>query len=132
VSINPYQAPSGVPAPATDARHRPLVLSVVCLMFFVFSIIGLYPYWLQLPTVRYRFGMAFTVYSAINYLLSIVCFIGFWRMTRWSVYLYLALVLIGYLVGYVHDFEVQPWSLIADGLILAMGIAYYRRMRWRL
>jgi hypothetical protein len=118
--------------PGVPDHRRPLIISIICVFFFVSLAISLYPYWRDLPTIRYRYGLGYAIYLVTNYLLSILCFIGFWRMARWSVYLYAALVGAQYAIQYLYQFEFYPWAVPIAALVFFTGLAYYRRMQWRL
>ena len=83
--------------------------------------------WLPLPPAWHRiFGYAF--HMLVSAILSIVCMYGFWKMWRWSVFVYCALVVLD-ILHYWLLLRARVYAPAAEAVIALVGLLYMRRMR---
>ena len=130
MTANPYISPTSELAPATRSR-RPILISLLCIVgFAVFAISFKQYFTMVVPAARQSQGEAMAMYLVANWLLTVVSFFGYWRMAKWSVWLYGTLIVLGITVGIANSYPNTAKSIIVPLFIFAIGIVYYRRMRW--
>ena len=101
---------------------RPKLLAVVAVAGFVSSFL-----WVPLPR-GWHIGLGYAVHMALSSLLGMVCMYGFWKMWRWSVYVYAALAVLDAL----HYCVLRPRAYGPPALEIAfaiVGFMYVRKMQ---
>lgn len=112
----------------TSSPERPLLITLLCL------VLGLFQATFALSTLRViSYGDFFPIlfYHLAISLLKLAGLIGFWRMSRWGVYLFGILFLISDLPAM---FRHQAWLSITSPtflslVLLGLGIHYNKKMR---
>jgi hypothetical protein len=84
------------------------------------------------PAVRYQIGLGFAICSVVNWMFSILCFVGFWRMSKWAVFLYPTLIVSGGVIQYLYQLPISLPAMLPAILVLLAVLIYYRNMRWRI
>ena len=110
------EAPTGV---------RPRAISVVC----IWAVLGLLTH---LPMIfsdaTRKFGAWYPPYLGFSTLLGIACFVGFWTMRKWALFLYTSLWIFNQIVM-LSTGHWSPFSLLIPGIMIAIGFKYLDRMR---
>jgi hypothetical protein len=108
-------------------------MTLFCVVGFGVFAVSFKPYFtVVVPAAKESQGEAIATYLVANWLLTVVSFVGYWRMAKWGVWLYGTLFLLGIAVGIANSYPNTARSILGPCGILAIGIVYYRRMRWRL
>ncbi len=105
-------------------RKRPLLLSIVCIMGFiwiVFSFPGIFS-----PAIK-KLGDFYPALSGMIVAITFISFIGLWHMKRWGVNLYILVFFIKQLFLIVIDDVSAPGIIISIFFICSM-LPYYKRM----
>jgi hypothetical protein len=106
------------PAPA-----RPTAVSVIAIIGFIGSLI-----WAPLPPA-WHLGFGYAFHMLLSSTLGMVCMYGFWRMWRWSVFVYAGLAALDTLY-YCVLLRHRVYGPPALELVIALlGFMYLRRMR---
>jgi hypothetical protein len=106
-------------------KKRPPLITFLC----VFSLIGAM---LSIPVIISSFsqdiGKLYPSYVAVSSLIGIGCMIGFWKMQKWALYLYIALTVVNQVVlitmGTWHIY-----SLIIPNLVILVVFKYKNLMK---
>jgi hypothetical protein len=101
---------------------RPKLIAVIAVAGFVCSL-----FLVPLP-LAWHLGFGYAFYMALRSALGMVCMYGFWRMWRWSVYVYAALAM----VDVFHFYMIRPreYGPPALEIVFALvGFMYVRKMQ---
>lgn len=105
--------------------ERPALLTIICLAGFFFNgILG--PILVYSPEIQ-MLGKAYALYCSLGFTLLIICFYGLWNMRRWAVWTLGTYAVVNLGVGWA----LGHWERgnLANLVILAISVFYYRRMR---
>ena len=104
-------------------------MTLFCVVGFVLFAVSFIPY--ITVVVPAADSVAMAAYLVANWLLTVVSIVGYWRMAKWSVWLYGTLCVMGVVVGIANSYPIATTarSMLVPLLILAIGIVHYRRMR---
>jgi hypothetical protein len=122
VTLNEYSA-----GPEFGSR-RPLPLTLFCMLgwlaiaFAVGRIVSQWEAFSALPPVQV-FG------APVALAVAAVALVGYWLMRRWGLWLALIAVLARVVAGLVGTLPLQPADLIWPGVIVVLGLVYFRRLR---
>ena len=107
-------------------QKRPLIISIICILFVVYSIISIVfsyrtisehsiPYWNL-------------ILSLIIHLVGLIAIAGIWAMRKWGLLLYLALALIIQIeMGLLNTWS--PYLLVAPAVIIGSGLLFYKKFK---
>src|SRR6266446_5045127 len=101
---------------------RPKPVAVVAVAGFVCSL-------LFVPFPRaWHIGLGYALHMALSSLLGMVCMYGFWKMWRWSVYIYATLAMLDVL----HYCFLRPRAYgppAVETVFAVVGFMYIRKMQ---
>lgn len=110
---------------------RPFVITALCVLFFIFLCVALIAVLVN-PENAIRtlepYGVWYTAFLLTSTICTAVAFIGFWKMKRWGLYVYVAMFLIGIVVSYAALGWVTVGGLLAPIALIAVVAFYFRRM----
>ncbi len=108
--------------------QRPRIITIACIVGFVVFGLSLF----GLPTMYTMLTAAYGDWYGPIWLLSLgltfASLIGYWRMKRWGVLLYVGAFIVGTAVGILLGLPFTIPGVIVPALISALGLAYLRRM----
>jgi hypothetical protein len=130
MTTNPYQSPvsDSVPSLPPDTR-RPLPITILCIIGFAAFILAFRNYFTIVVPAAREISDAMAAYLVANFVLTVVSFVGYWRMAKWGVWLYAMLCAFGIGLGVLQTHRITAKEIV-PAVVLAIGICYYRRMRW--
>ncbi len=101
---------------------RPRAVGVVAVIGLICSV-----FWLPLPPAWHR-GIGYGFHMLVSSALGMVCMYGFWRMWRWSVFVYALLTLLD-MLHYWILLRARVYAPAVEAVIAFVGLLYLRRMR---
>ena len=108
--------------------ERPLAITIFCIIGIGILVVSL----LAIPTVATllteKVGAWYAPFLIVSFLITLACFIGYWMMKRWGVYLYTAIFAIGTAVSVFFGLPISLPGLIVPVLVIILGFAYIKRM----
>lgn len=104
---------------------RPAFLSILCVLGLAGCFLKMI---LVISPVVQSHGRLYAVYLSLSSVVMIACLAGFWMMKRWAFWGFLAYVAVDQTV-YWHMGYWDPIAALLKGLILLVGLFYYRRLR---
>lgn len=111
-----------------DPKRRPWPIGILCVIGWLGIAVAaarILQHWralADLPTAR-------VMGAPVALTVSAVALLGYWRMRRWGLYLMLAGVLVRVITGITGTLPLRPLDLLWPGVILLLGLVYYRRLR---
>ncbi|MBN1684992.1 MAG: hypothetical protein JW855_06160 [Gammaproteobacteria bacterium] len=110
-------------------KTRPLLISVVCVLGFLFTALGIgvilfFPHSVE-ELVR-LYGHHLPVWSVITNIFSLIAFIGIWRMKYWGIILYCFAYGAGAFHSHMTGYEIL-WAYIPGLIVIASSLLYLRR-----
>ncbi len=115
----------------SELNKRPAVITIVC----IFSFIGFAMIFVSLlrPAIRglliQRYGMIIMFLTLLTLIFGISGIIGYWRMSRWGVYLYSIMVIISLGGGMMLGIQTGPMAYVMPFVIIGIGLAYFKQMK---
>lgn len=109
-------------------QQRPLVITIVCVIAFlalgisVFTLPSLY------RTLTMAYGSWYGPVWLASLALSVASLIGYWRMKKWGVLLYIGTAVTSVVLGYQQGLPFTWAGLAAPLLVSVLGLVYLRRM----
>jgi hypothetical protein len=108
----------------TQVTQRPVAITVICILGFIGAA-------LSLPVIfssgASNIGGWYPPVLALSAVVGLICMIGLWKMKKWAVFLYTAMVIVIQIVLFsMHLWT--PFSLLFPAIIIAIGFAYLSRM----
>ncbi|HZE58347.1 MAG TPA: hypothetical protein VE031_10875 [Chthoniobacterales bacterium] len=108
----------------TPTAQRPVAITVICILGFIGAA-------LSIPVIfssaASNIGGWYPPVLGISALVGVICMIGLWKMKKWAVFLYTAMVVVIQIVLFsMHLWA--PFSLLFPAIIIAIGFAYLSRM----
>jgi len=115
---------------------RPIIITLVCIMVFMWFVLVCYN--LLSPTYRSGwiedYGILYTSIYALSAILALIGIIGYWKMQRWGIYIYLLSNILDRLARFLLnvnvDYGLLPPSqyLLPMLIIIITGIIFYKKM----
>lgn len=118
---------------ASKIGKRPLIITLICVFNFIgiaISFLGLLNPEQRALIVR-RAGAVMVPIAFIICLLTFVGLIGYWKMRKWGVWVYLSMAVINFGSDFLFKLRlsqtgiIQYWLII---LVIAIGLFYFDRM----
>jgi hypothetical protein len=108
----------------TQVSQRPVAITVICILGFVGAA-------LSIPVVfsstASNIGGWYPPVLGLSAVVGLICMIGLWKMKKWAVFLYTAMVVVIQIVLFsMHLWN--PFSLLFPAIIIAIGFAYLAKM----
>lgn len=111
-----------------QASNRPTSITVLCVIIFiafVFGGISLAGFYGLLTSL---YGDWYGPFWIATLLLTLVSLVGFWRMKRWGVYIYVGLFVVGTAVGLIMGIPFTLIGVIVPMAISILGIVNLKKM----
>jgi hypothetical protein len=108
----------------TPPVKRAKILSVVCVMGYLWALVGLAV--IISPTIK-KFGTWYPALFGILVSLKFISYVGVWHMKKWGVELMLLAYSLEVCLAFTLDF-IAPVNIVIGILSLAAVLPYYRRM----
>ncbi len=118
---------------ASKIGKRPLIITLICVFNFIgitISFLGLLVPEERALIVR-RVGAIMVPIAFIICLLTFVGLIGYWKMRKWGVWVYLSMALINFSSDFLFKLRLSQTGIIQYGLIIfviVIGFIYFNRM----
>jgi hypothetical protein len=108
--------------------ERPIAITVFCIIGIGLIVLSLVAVPNIADLLTEKVGGWYVPFLIASLLITLACFIGYWMMKRWGVYLYTAIFAIGTAVSVFFGLPVSLPGLIVPVLVIILGFAYIKRM----
>lgn len=116
---------NGTPLATKVPSKRPVIITGYCIFLFVFFPVAVW----QVVSGAYNQGPSwFPAFVFLSQLVACTCVVGLWLMRRWAIMVYACFFPISQVAIFVSGFW-TPITFIAPICFLALGLAFYRRMK---
>lgn len=109
-------------------QKRPLAITIICLIAFLALGVSLF----MLPSLYRTLTTTYASWYGPVWLaslaLSVVSLIGYWRMKKWGVFLYILTAVGSTVIGLQQGLPFTWLNLAAPLLVSILGLVYLRRM----
>lgn len=114
----------------TTTVKRPAIITITCILGFLGALMMLLT--LLNPSARTQMIQEEGV-IIIPFLMSIFIFwvagmIGYWKMKRWGVYLYIVMAVISIGGGFLFNLQTGTFSYLMPIIVIGIGLIYLKRM----
>jgi hypothetical protein len=109
----------------TPASPRPTAITVICILGFIGAAISI-P--VIFSDIARAIGPWYPPYLGFSALAGLICMVGLWKMRKWSVFAYTALVVLNQIVL----FSMGVWNVFAlliPAIVIAIAFAHLSKMR---
>jgi hypothetical protein len=108
----------------TQVTQRPVIITVICILGFIGAALSI-P--LIFSSAASNIGGWYPPFLGLSAVGGLICMIGLWKMKKWAVFLYTALVVVVQIVLFaMHVWT--PFSLLVPAIIIAIGFANLSKM----
>jgi hypothetical protein len=112
-----------------DEQHieRPTIITVICIIGFIgagFSLV-LLAMW---DTLARKIGPWYPPFLLAAAAVGMVCFLGMWRMRKWSVLLYTGVTVLNQVVM-LWQGAWNPMALLIPAVVIGIGFSQFNKMR---
>src|SRR3954466_14369365 len=108
----------------TQPAARPVAITVICILGFIGAAVTL-P--LIFSATAAMIGSWYPPFLGLSALVGLICMIGLWKMKKWAVFLYTALVVVCQIVLLSTGLW-NAFSLLVPAIIIAIAFAYLSKM----
>jgi hypothetical protein len=108
----------------TQPTARPVAITVICIIGFIGAAISL-P--LIFSAAAAGIGSWYPPFLGLSAVVGLICMIGLWKMKKWAVFLYTAMVVVSQVVLLSTGFW-NPFSLLLPAIVIAIGFANLSKM----
>jgi hypothetical protein len=114
----------------TTTVKRPAIITIICILGFLGAVMMLLT--LLNPSARTQMIQEEGV-IIIPFLMSIFIFwvagmIGYWKMKRWGVHLYIVMAVISIGAGFLFNLQTGTISYLMPIIVIGIGLIYFKRM----
>lgn len=110
-------------------HHRPLLITILCIVVISVTVIS-FPLMLYRASIMAeRLGVGYAISLSLSIHAMVISMVGYWKMRRWGVYLYLAAFVLGTIWGLVQGLPFTIASVVVPLGVIALGFSYLRRMK---
>jgi len=107
------------------SNQRPLLITLLVIIGIIGGVVSIS---LVNSSHAQQIGSWYQVFLSIGILVAFICHIGFWLMKKWSVYLYVGLIVSAQLILAKMDMWL-PQSLIEPSIVMIIILSYRSRMK---
>jgi hypothetical protein len=108
----------------TPGTQRPVAITVICILGFIGAALSI-P--LIFSSAASSVGGWYPPLLGLSAVVGLICMIGLWKMKKWAVFLYAAMVVVIQIVLFsMHLWT--PFSLLFPVIIVAIGFANLSKM----
>ena len=108
----------------TQTAQRPTAITVICILGFIGAALSI-P--LIFSSTAAGIGSWYPPYLGFSAVVGLICMIGLWKMKKWAVFAYTALVVINQVVLFSMGVW-NPFALLLPAIVIAIAFAYLSRM----
>ncbi len=108
----------------TATTQRPVAITVICILGFIGAALSI-P--LIFSSAASNIASWYPAFLGLSAVVGLICMIGMWKMKKWGVFLYTAMVVAVQVVLFAAHMW-TPFSLLFPAIIIAIGFAYLSRM----
>src|SRR5277367_6366623 len=112
-------------APSAAPAGRPIPITILCILSAI-GVVFVIP--LIFSDAARSIGAWYPPCLAASAIIGAACTVGFWLMRRWALHLYTAMAVINQIVLLATGIW-TIMALILPAIAVAIGFAYYARMR---
>lgn len=108
----------------TQTTPRPVAITVICILGFIGAALSI-P--LVFSGAASNIASWYPAFLGLSAVVGLICMIGLWKMKKWGVFLYTAMVVVVQVVLFAAHLW-TPFSLLFPAIIIAIGFAYLSKM----
>ncbi len=109
--------------------NRPFIVSLICVLGFFFTLSAVFGlFFPSSRTALAEYGILRPSIAYLKIIIALIAFIGYWKMKRYGVYLYVAMTFSGIIVNLgIFGAIYLPFQYV-HFLIIIIGLIYFKRM----
>lgn len=115
-----YQTPNN-----DENNERPLAITIVCIIGFLGALVAV-P--LIFSDLAKSIGSWYPFYLAISSIIGLACFVGFWKMKKLAVFIYIGFVGLNQIILLVTG-NWNIGALLIPGVIISIALYYSKKMK---
>ena len=108
----------------TQPAARPVAITVICILGFIGAALAI-P--LIFSEAARGIGPWYPPYLGFTTVVGLICMIGLWKMKKWAVFLYTAIVAVNQVILFSMGLW-NPFALILPAIVIAIAFAYISKM----
>jgi hypothetical protein len=109
----------------TTASERPIAITVICILGFIGAALSIPVIFMGATS---SIGAWYPPYLAFSAVAGLVCMIGLWKMMKWSVFAYTALVVLNQCVLMAMGVW-NIFALLIPAIVIVIGFMYLSKMK---
>lgn len=114
-----------------ETGKRPVIISIICVLGLLGGILSLAG--ILIPAARAMlvesYGVLFVALTAVVSILTFASLLGFWKMKKWGLYVYIAATLLGIAGGVYLGLPFNILSYVVPAAIILIGFLYFKRLK---
>ena len=127
--------------PGNGQAKRPILISILCMVVFVMFALNLVLLPATAGDLAEAYGIGYVLFWITCEVVTLISTIGYWRMRRWGVYLYVAAFVIGvpirFILGksdaqlelaFADSFSFTVGGLLVPLLVILVSFLCFKRM----
>ena len=108
----------------TQTTPRPVAITIICILGFIGAALTL-P--LIFSDMARGVGAWYPPYLGFSAVAGLICMFGMWKMKKWSVFAYTALVIVNQVVLFSMGVW-NPFALLIPAIVIAIAFANLSKM----
>jgi len=108
----------------TQTTPRPVAITIICILGFIGAALTL-P--LIFSDMARGIGAWYPPYLGFSAVAGLICMVGMWKMKKWSVFAYTALVIVNQVVLFSMGVW-NPFALLIPAIVIAIAFANLSKM----
>ncbi len=108
----------------TLTPKRPTVITVICILGFIGAALSI-P--VIFSNVAQAIGSWYPPYLGASAVAGLICMLGLWKMKKWSVFAYTALVIANQVILFTMGLW-TPFALLIPAVVIVIGFTHLSKM----
>lgn len=108
----------------TQTTPRPVAITIICILGFIGAALTL-P--LIFSDMARGIGAWYPPYLGFSAVAGLICMVGMWKMKKWSVFAYTALVIVNQVVLFTMGVW-NPFALLIPAIVITIAFANLSKM----
>jgi len=108
----------------TQASPRPIAITIICVLGFIGAALSI-P--LIFSDMARAIGSWYPPYLGFSAVAGLICMIGLWKMKKWGVFAYTALVIINQVILFTMGVW-NPLALLLPAIVIGIAFAHLSKM----